>query len=61
MILSRGVWELTELEICDRKEKEPKISVTSWRNMCPKRGGAEDFGNKLEEHVPEQRRSRKFR
>lgn len=32
-----------------RKEEKSGISVTSWRNMCPKKGGAVDFGNKLEE------------
>ncbi|WP_226647250.1 hypothetical protein [Mesobacillus subterraneus] len=46
---------------CARKEEETGITVTSWRNMCPKRGGSVDFGNKLEQHVPEKRRSRRFR
>jgi hypothetical protein len=43
-----------------RKEEEPGISVTSWRNMYPKREVARDFGNKWEEHVPEKRRSQRF-
>jgi hypothetical protein len=42
---------------CARKEEEPGISVTNGKNICPKRGGARNFGNKLEEHVPEKRRS----
>ncbi|WP_139378328.1 hypothetical protein [Mesobacillus jeotgali] len=47
--------------ICARKMEEQEISVRSERNMCPKNGGAGDFGQKQEEYVPEKWRSRRFR